>query len=292
MPGANPLTIKKLLAGLGAGTAVSAVENKLLLDDSSDNIQHMNLALGGATGAALSMAPGLKERAAILAAWPLKSMGLFGVDRGDKYIDTILPAARIQQDTAAIENDTARTGGASRTLSAAGTGALGAAGLTGAGALLYLLWKQRQKEKAREERQVGKGTTLVRGNGESKRKRVRIELPASSLPPAFFDSLVNVDDAPKADVLMKDPVKQACDLCENLFKRSNAEGVLGFVNTLRHNPQTTLNPGLPDEVLKDIKERKTLTTGAQARPQDNSLNGAQLTAGSALPKFQSQTNAK
>jgi len=184
--------IIKLLPWILGGTGVAALENKLVGENLPDALKHVNLGIGGVTGL-LAASP--VHRAAALSSLPFKQLGLFGIGSLDKFrrqqqglIDTNLATAKINRQTAALEGENA--GSRNRLMAAFLIPAL-----LGGGALAYHAYSQRKKK-----RPEGYTTIGQRGSGSGSARKVKIDVPASALPPEFFSSLVHADDTPRSRV--------------------------------------------------------------------------------------------
>jgi len=181
----------KALPWILGGIGVSGLENKLVGEHLPPELKNVNLGIGGVTG---MLASNPEHRFAALSSLPLKQMGLFGIGAIDRLrqqqqnlTDTNLATARINQRTAAIEGQ--NSGSKAKMLAA-----FLAPALLGGGALAYYAWNQRKKQRPEGYKTVGS-----RGEPNSSRK-VKLDIPASALPPEFFSSLIRADNSPRGRV--------------------------------------------------------------------------------------------
>jgi hypothetical protein len=131
----------KVLPYVLGGTAISALENATLLDDSDPKLKIINLGLGGVTGGLA----GSGHLVSALGAWTPKQLALLGVDRFDKATKMQIPTAVLNRDAAAMANETARImNEKAKRLTPTDIGILGlaAAGLAGAGGFGYYLYNK------------------------------------------------------------------------------------------------------------------------------------------------------
>lgn len=197
-PSAPPFEMGPM-AGWGAGGAgLSLLENASLLKDQPEEIKHINTVLGAVTGAAMS-SKDPKVKATALLSWPIKQMALAGVGKAEQFrqdqsalLDKKMQAAEI--DLAAAE---------ARRRAASGNKVLAYSflipAILGGGGLAYYAWNKRKREN-----QAGRYATVDEHGRQHGKKRVKIEVPASALPDAFFDSLVNVEDNPMSRVQLQE----------------------------------------------------------------------------------------
>ena len=203
--------------GAVAGGSAAAAENATLLNDVDPSTKKVNVALGALTGGVAGAAPKLAP-AALLSVTP-KQLALLGYDSIKQITNKLDPIAQKNLETANVNKETAlmaldqRWKNRAQMFSDIG---LGTVGVAGTGALAYWLAQQMNKKPKIPK---GEGSVLLKGEQAPKRKRVRIDIPANALPPAFFDSLVNVDDAPKADMSLMQ-AKTAAERLDVLFKRA------------------------------------------------------------------------
>ena len=178
-----------LMTGL-LGTGVAAGENELLGDNLPEELKLINLGIGGVTGGLMAN-PAYRERA--LHSWPFKQLGLFGIGSLDHFRRQQSDLADRKLETAEIEQDTAKT--KNRDLKGLGTML---AALAGSGALAYYAYNQRKKPRKPTNYDTIGGKGKLRGSAQN---RVKIDVPGSALPAEFFQSLVDIDDNPKARTL-------------------------------------------------------------------------------------------
>ncbi len=184
--------LEKLLPWVAGGVGVAALENKLVGENLPPELQHVNLGIGGVSGL---LAANPSHRAQVLSSLPFKQMGLFGIGAVDKLrrqqqelTDTNLATAKIHQNTAAMEGSNA-SGRAKQ------VAAFLIPALLGSGALAYYAYNNRKKQKAKGYETVGQ-----RGTANRDHRKIKIDVPASALPPEFFSSLVHADDTPRSRI--------------------------------------------------------------------------------------------
>jgi hypothetical protein len=216
----SPIT--KAVAGAGVGTGAAALENIYTERHGllSDPLRHINLGLGGLTGAGGGIG-GRKGMAAALLSIPLKQMGLFTVDALDKLrmqqkdlMDTQLERAKTDLSTAEIGAATERI--REKIISAAtnrenrrdALGGLMALGLLtgGLGVAAYAKdnkkytdWHE-QREKDKEDRRKKRESSALKATkGRSPRGvpkfDLRLKVPAESMPADVLKSLMDLDES-------------------------------------------------------------------------------------------------
>lgn len=186
------LPLEKILPWAAGGLGIAALENKLVGENLPPELQNVNLGIGGVSG---MLAANPAHRAQVLSSLPFKQMALFGIGAIDKLrrqqqalTDTNLATAKINQNTASMEGENA-SGKAKQ------VAAFLIPALLGSGALAYYAYNQRKKDRAKGFETVGQ-----RGTTNREHNKVKIDVPASALPPEFFSSLVHADDTPRSRV--------------------------------------------------------------------------------------------
>lgn len=184
--------IMKALPWILGGIGVSGLENKLVGEHLPNELKNVNLGIGGVSGL---LAANPAHRAQVLSSLPFKQMGLFGIGAIDRLrqqqqnlTDTNLATAKIHRQTAAME-------GANSSSKAKMLASFLVPAALGSGALAYYAWNQRKKKRPEGYKTVGQ-----RGTGSGSSRKVKIDVPASSLPPEFFSSLIHADDSPRSRV--------------------------------------------------------------------------------------------
>lgn len=186
-------TFGQALPYAAGGLGIAALENRFVAPDIPEELKKVNLGIGGITGYLLT-SPDPKVRFAALSSIPAKQLGLFGIGAVDKLrrqqqslVDANLGVASVNRSTAEIQRDNAAAAGRRALMfllpALAAGGALGYMG--------YERWKKRKSQIPRYQ------TTRQKGVSRSGQK-VKIDIPASALPPEFFRSLVDVDDSSRA----------------------------------------------------------------------------------------------
>lgn len=204
------------ILGYGAGGLAGAVlENKYIGENLPPELQHVNLGIGGLTGAMLASKNPTMQIAA-LSSIPLKQMGMFGIGGMDKFrrqqqalTDTNLHTAKIQAATAKINQSDA--GG--RKLMALAFLLPALAVGAGAGAVGYNAWQHRKKTKP------NKFQTDASSGEHRPSQRIRIDIPPSALPKSFYQSLGTATNDPRDYTRMqtKRPVKTASTQATSSF---------------------------------------------------------------------------
>ena len=213
MAAKNPQTQRAVL-GTGIGTLLAALENKYIADGLPGPLKHINLGIGGMTGAAATLG-GRTALATALLSVPIKQMGLFGIGSLEKSRQQQRDLMGLQLDRAKVDLDAALTkakGQKGRDIA----GALAALGLVAGGGALtaYTLDNKKytnymeQKEREKEERRKKKEEAAISGvKGKASRGRenldIRIKVPASDAPASLLQSLVDLDEANKARTTFK-----------------------------------------------------------------------------------------
>lgn len=182
----------KALPWILGGVGVSGLENKLVGENLPTELKNVNLGIGGVTG---MLASNPAHRFAALSSLPLKQMGLFGVGAIDRLrkqqqmlTDTNLSTAKIHRQTAAMEGQNA--GSKAKIIMA-----FLAPALIGSGALAYHAFNQRKKQRPEGYKTIGQS-----GVGSGNSRKVKLDIPASALPPEFFSSLIQADKSPRGRV--------------------------------------------------------------------------------------------
>lgn len=187
-----PSLMQALPYALG-GVGLAALENKFIAGEAPPELQKVNLGIGGITGYLLT-SPDPKVRFAALASVPTKQLGLFGIGAADKLrrqqqslVDANLGIANINRGTA--EQQQANAARAGRVALAFLLPALAAGGALGY--MGYERWKKRKQTIPRYKTVGEKGRSRAG-------QKIRIDVPATALPPEFFSSLTDADDSPRA----------------------------------------------------------------------------------------------
>ena len=187
-----PSLMQALPYALG-GVGLAALENRFIAPETPPELKKVNLGIGGITGYLLT-SPDPKVRFAALASVPTKQLGLFGIGAADKLrrqqqslVDANLGIAQINRGTAEQQQtNAARTGRIALAFLLPALAAGGAVGYMG-----YERWKKRKQSIPRYK------TVGEKGHSRSGQK-IRIDVPATALPPEFFQSLTDADDTPRA----------------------------------------------------------------------------------------------
>jgi hypothetical protein len=186
---------RPLMYGLG-GLGIAALENAYVGKELPPELKNVNLGLGGITGL-LYASPDPKLRAAALGSVPLKEMGLFGIGALDKLrkqqqslVDANLDVADVNKQTAEIQRSNAS---GQKLLSGMFLIPALAAG-AGLGYLGYEKWRK-AKEKIPRYRTVGE-----RGRESGARSKIRIDIPATAVPPDFYKSLSTPEESNRAHI--------------------------------------------------------------------------------------------
>lgn len=192
--------LSEILPWMLGGIGVSALENKFVGENLPDELKNVNLGIGGVTGL---LAANPASRIGALSSLPFKQMGLFGIGAMDRLRKQQQALTDTNLETAMINRDTAKTEGANAGSKAKIIAAFLIPSLLGSGALAYYAYNQRKKQREGGYKTVG-------GRGESNRKqKVKIDVPVSALPPEFYESLVNADDAPSSRIRLLESRKAA-----------------------------------------------------------------------------------
>jgi hypothetical protein len=257
-------------AGYGESEATAKTWDQLTGGESEalPFTQWLNTALGAlAGGAAPRVGKDKVDSAKFLTqAWVPKSLAIGGTDVGLRYAggqaalsEKALEAARQkveaakqeveagkqQLEAARIGTEAAKSQGeAAESIAGAGkdvsnalkalVGLGGAAGLTYGGYKLYEHINKMLKKKNRKP----KGDVTVKGKPSRKRHKVKIDVPAEALPPEFFSSLIDVDDAEHARMkapaaLLPGPKKASWYLDNDIMEKSAIlEGAGNFMGTM------------------------------------------------------------
>lgn len=208
--------------GAGAGVGLSALENKLIDDP---GLEKVNLGLGAATGGMIGY--GGRPGAGALSGLALKQMALLGTNAFMKDAPLRAEAARNNAEAAKanlateqIKKDQAgKWSNQDKVLAALAAAGVGAAGIYGVNSILA-----RRKKPKTTDNAVLKGDP-----GTPRRQKLKIEVPASSLPPEFFQSLVDADDRDRALTTLQ--TKTACIEVE-LDRSQILAGLVADVNDL------------------------------------------------------------
>lgn len=201
--------LAKDLANAGIGSGVGYLENKFLYDPLAKQIQgddtatssavgsHISPLLGALTGFAARRNPGM-----IRDSYVPKLLALSGTEAGVQGVKGFMQDAPLRKQTAELNRAAAadnRTTEAIKLEQAKGwttqdkiMAALAAAGIGAAG--LYGFNSLRGKRKG------GAATKeVLKGDPSQRRKqKLRIDVPADSLPPEFFQSLIDADGRDRA----------------------------------------------------------------------------------------------
>jgi hypothetical protein len=251
--------ISRAIAGGLIGAGASEAENQALLGHMSPEMHRINNLIGAATGAVLG-GHGLKSQigAGAAAAWPFKTMGLVGTGLGQEYIDTQQAMMDKKLMTAILEAQTAERQNKYLGMNNIPALLTSLAALGGAGGLGYYLYKKYGPKKRKKP-----GETTLKGTPNRRRQKVKIDVPAESLPPEFFRSLVNVDDMD--DALMK-ANPEIIDLAKEVTKgNKKAASVLGYFKAAGMANTPTINPGAMTQGLD--------TTSPFLQSSDFKVNG-------------------
>jgi hypothetical protein len=263
---AHKLAMTRMLPWAAGGAGLAALENKFVGEDTlSKPLQNINVGLGGLTGAALGL-PGLTpaERGAILAAYPLKSMALFGTGAIDKFrrsqqdlVNTNLQTARVNQNTARLEADNA---GSKKTLAMAFLLPL----LMGGGGLAYYAYNHRKRQQENSRfRNVGTRGSL---HGKS---RVRIDVPATAMPEEFYRSLIHADDNSRAFTRLQQQDLPELENKVAAFKQCvvPVPAVLEFAKWAAANQPSQFGPGFWTDLLTETTGIPSIGRGLREIPQ-------------------------
>jgi hypothetical protein len=186
---------RPLMYGLG-GLGLAALENAYVGHELPPELKNVNMGLGGITGL-LYANPNPAIRAAALGSVPLKEMGLFGIGALDKLrkqqqslVDANLQVADVNKDTAEIQRSNASGQKLLSSLFLLPALAAGA----GLGYLGYEKWRK-AKERIPRYRTVGE-----RGRESGARSKIRIDIPATAVPPEFYKSLSTPEEYNRSHV--------------------------------------------------------------------------------------------
>ena len=215
LEGAGSLLKNKTLqtvAGGGAGLAGAEWENRNWMPDADSGLKGINDVAGGLTGMIIPHKPLLgtslltaKQLATYLAHKAQKATDAYTVDAPTRkaIADTQLNTASREQGTATINKDTAAD-----QQEHAGDWTLrdkllaGGLGLGAIGAGTYLTNSIMNRHKKKTARPAD---TVLSGDPKLRRPhKVRIDIPAESLPDEFYRSLVDADNRPRALSTIKD----------------------------------------------------------------------------------------
>jgi hypothetical protein len=183
----------KALPLSAAGVGLAALENRFIAPEMPEELKKVNYGIGGITGYMLA-SPDPKLRSMAMLGIPAKQMALFGIGAMDKLrrqqqslVDANLAVAQVNKSTADVQRSQAEEAGRTALMfllpALAAGGALGYMG--------YDKWKKKKSEIPRWQ------TTGGKGHSRSGQK-IRIDVPATALPPEFFRSLTDVDDNARA----------------------------------------------------------------------------------------------
>jgi hypothetical protein len=238
-------TVTGGLGGLGLGHLETEGIRQYFGGDANPYTGKLNPLLGAVVGAMMGnrfgkVLPTGKLGPAELFAntWVPKSLLIGGTDVAMRMAEQQASLASKGVDAARAQENAAKILAAS---------ILGVGGL-GAGYGGYKMYENKQKEKAKKERAAKKKEReTVKGKPNRRRQKVRIDVPAESLPPEFFESLIDSDDAQDAamsvptEMLDQQPLPKAAGIYKdtNFFfeKKANtfldraqgfAEGWKGF----------------------------------------------------------------
>jgi hypothetical protein len=187
--------------GAGIGTGAAALENSTVSSDLSDNSKLYNLLLGGSVGLFGSK----KGLPAAAGAYLPKSLALHYLDAYKKDAPLRHQTAQLNAAAAADSKTTAGTQLATAQAEQASKGqwstqdkimaALAAAGIGGVGiyGINSILNRKKKSKGGPATKEILKGDPST-----PRRQKLKIEVPASSLPPEFFQSLVDADDRERA----------------------------------------------------------------------------------------------
>lgn len=215
LEGAGALLKNKTLqtvVGGGAGLAGADWENKHWMPDADPGLKGINDVAGGLTGMIIPHKPLLgtslltaKQLATYLAHKAQKATDAYVVDAPTRkaVADTQLDTAKREQETAQINKDMAADqqahSGDWTLKDKLLAGALGV-GALGAGTYLTNSILNRHKKKTARP-----ADTVLSGDPKLRRPhKVRIDIPADSLPNEFYQSLVDADNRPRALATIKD----------------------------------------------------------------------------------------
>lgn len=259
------------LGGLG----IAALENRFIAPEIPPELKKVNLGIGGITGYLLT-SPDPKIRFAALASVPTKQLGLFGIGAVDKLrrqqqslVDANLGVAQVNRSTAEMNRDNAAaTGRRALMFLIPALAAGGAIGYMG-----YERWKKRKSQIPRYQTMGQKG--ISRGG-----QKIKIDVPASALPPEFFNSLINVDDSPRSRTRFME-LSPGADV--QPLDKAASEGAVKLASTMDEGFSL---PGFALDVGKELtgipgayRTAKDIGMGSSAYTQDHFGEAARYGAG-------------
>ena len=217
------------IPAFAAGVGLSALENQYIVPDLDPGLKRVNWGIGGLTGLMMASRDP-KMRALGMSGFPLKQLGLFGINSVDKLrqqqqslVDANLGVANVNRQTAELNRSDAASRGRNALLFLIPA-------LLAGGGLGYLGWSQYQKSKNKSK--IPRYGTLSEKGKRTSGDKIRIDVPAHAIPPEFYSSLTNAEDSPRAYTrlmrLTDDESKEANEGKVQFDKEAGTDGHEGF----------------------------------------------------------------